>query len=314
MSMGINLPMTHPNVPVATIAPIDVALFASGTSGNVITIAGGDGGGVNVFEGATTTQWSVVACSGGGNIALNANIDCGPVWAVGTVGFPATAVVHGDLRVTVNGGVNPNAGTATGSIISPTTINMQTTTITATFPVLSGSPFSISAGAQTINPGAITDITVTGGTLTIMPGSYGVLLVTAGTVIMSPGTYTFTDVTFQNTSTFAPNTTASQLFVNVRQTLIFRGNCTATNFTTANMRWAVFGGGGAQIGQSTTPTNMFRGTVVAMNGPLIIDNTTRTYRGAFFGQTVQVNGDGTLPGITLPIIQHIGFATWEAPT
>jgi hypothetical protein len=301
--------MTHPSAPVGTIAPIDVALFASGSSGNVITIAGGSEG-VNVFE-STGPAFSVVACSGGGNIVLNQNVDCGSVWAVGTVDFPGTAtvVVHGDLRVTVSN--DSVASQVTGTRVSPTTINHQTTTIVATFPVLSGSPFSISSGTQTISAGAITSITVTGGTLTINPGSYGNLQVSGGTVIMTAGTYTFTDASFSNTSTFSPNTTGGAIRINVRNTLIFRANCSTTNFNPANLRWAVFGAGGAQIGVSTTSSNVYRGSVVAMNGPLIIDDSSRMYRGAFFGLTVTVNG--TAPA-SLPTIQHVGFAFWEAPT
>ncbi len=65
------------------------------------------------------------------------------------------------------------------------------------------------------------------------------------------------------------------------------------------------GAGGATLGGGGT-TTVFRGTVVAINGPLVIEDGLRTYRGAFFGGSVSVFSDAT--------IQHVAFSAWESPT
>jgi hypothetical protein len=211
-------------------------------------------------------------------------------------------IVHGQLRT--QGSANETAGqVSVVPTIEGTVIDRQLITISASFPTLSGSDFSISSGSQTISPGAIVNIFVNGGTLTIDPGSYGDLTVNAGNVILSAGTYTFTNVTFNPSATFSPNISASVLRINVRGTLIFRAAC--SNFSVPNLRWAVFGTGGATIGPRSNPdSNVFRGTVVAMNGPLIIEDGSRSYRGAFFGLSVTVHGGAT--------IQHLAFSAWEA--
>jgi len=181
-------------------------------------------------------------------------------------------------------------------------IDRQLITITATFPPLAGSDFTINSGAQTISAGAIVNIFVNGGTLTINPGSYGNLTVNAGNVILSAGTYTFTNVTFNPPATFSPNNSAGALRINVQGTLLFRAAC--SSFSVENLRWAVFGTGGATIGPRSSPdSNVFRGTVVAMNGPLVVEDGSRTYRGAFFGLSVTVHGGAT--------IQHAAFSAWE---
>jgi hypothetical protein len=318
--MGINLPMHHPPRPgqTATITPTQVALFANANAFDAIIIAND----VEIREGTSTSPitWSVVANAGSGQIVLNLGSDTGSVWSVGNVQFPtgsSAAIVHGTLRTQVTS--NDTIGQVTGTVIEPpppVVLDRQLTTITATFPVLSGSNFSISTGTQTISAGAIIDITVSGGTLTINPGSYGHLIVSAGIVRLLPGTYTFTNVTFNGgatVGTLQSNGGTTPILVNVRNTMIFRGSCTAalggaTNgYSTSNLRWAVFGGGGATIGPRVNPdTNIFRGTVVAMNGPLIVEDGTRTYQGGFFGLTVTVHA--------LALVQHIGFTSWETPT
>jgi hypothetical protein len=313
--MGLNLPMHHPPRPsqTATINPVDVALFASANAPATSILIAND---INVFEGTSTTNWSVVACSGTGNTLLNTGCDTGALWTRGTVDFPpgSTLVVHGSLRTT--GGADEVAGQVSGTVFDPTTLDTQLTTITATFPVITGSPFTINPGdpAQTISAGAISSIFVNGSTLTINPGSYGDLTVNGGTVVLLPGTYTFTNVTLNTAGTFQSNGVNAIMRVNVRHTLIFRAACTASTgapsgYQTANVRWAVFGTGGATLGPRSNPdTNVFRGTIVAMNGPFIIEDGARTYRGGFFGQTVTVHSSAT--------VQHTGFsaAAWETPT
>jgi hypothetical protein len=314
--MGINLPMHHPPRPgqTATINPVDVALFArSDLPVDSIVIANG----VNVFEGASSAAWSVVANAGTAQIVLNLGVNTGAVWSVGNVAFPpgsSALIVHGQLRT--QGSANEAAGQVSVPTIEGTAIDRQVTTITATFPVLAGSNFSLNPGdpPQTISPGAITDIFVNGSTLTINPGSYGGLNVNGGAVILLPGSYTFTNVTFNNGAELRSNGVAAIIRVNVRNTLIFRGTCTATTggttgYLTQNVRWAVFGSGGATLGPSTSPdSNVFRGSVVAMNGPFIIEDGSRTYSGGFFGLTVTVHGSAT--------VRHTGFSAtaWETPT
>jgi hypothetical protein len=46
--------------------------------------------------------------------------------------------------------------------------------------------------------------------------------------------------------------------------------------------------------------------VVAANGPLVIEDGARTYRGAFFGLSVIVS--------TGAMVQHIPFSSWESPS
>jgi UDP-3-O-[3-hydroxymyristoyl] glucosamine N-acyltransferase len=47
-----------------------------------------------------------------------------------------------------------------------------------------------------------------------------------------------------------------------------------------------------------------------MNGSCVIEDSNRTYQGAFFGQTVTVHANAS--------IQHVGFVApptgWETPT
>jgi hypothetical protein len=239
------------------------------------------------------------------------------VWSVGNAAFPSgssTAIVHGQLRT--QGTANESAGQVTVTpTIESTTIERQLTTITATFPVLSGSTFNLNSGdpAQTINPGAIVDIFVNGSTLTINPGSYGNLVVNGGTVIMVPGTYTFTNVTLNAAGAFLSNGVNALMRVYVRNTLIFRAACGptsgGTSYLTQNVRWAAFGTGGATLGPRSNPdTNVFRGTIVAMNGPFVIEDGQRTYQGGFFGRSVTVHAAAT--------VQHVAFlaAAWESPT
>jgi hypothetical protein len=235
------------------------------------------------------------------------------VWAFGAVTFPSGSgvqIVTGNVRLNPGGSSNNGAGQVSGTVIT-SAISRQTTTITATFPVLSGTDFSISTGTASISPGAIVNIFVDGGTLTINPGSYGSLNVNAGTVIFPAGDYTFTNVTFNPAGLFRSTGTSSLIRIAVRNTLIFRGNCDqntpgTTGFLTQNVRWAVFGTGDSAIGLSSTAGNVFRGTVVVMNGKLIIDDGTRTYRGQFFARNVQVNGG--------PTVELIAFSAWETPT
>jgi hypothetical protein len=313
--MGINLPMFHPPRPsqTATINPVDVALFANAASPATSILLANN---LNVFEGTSTTAFAVVACSGTGNTFIDPGVNTGSLWAVGTVTFPSgsTLVVHGSLRTT--GGANESPGQVSGSVFDPTVIDRQLTTITATFPVVSGSPFTLNPAdpPTTISAGAITNIFVNGSTLTINPGSYGDLTVNGGTLTLLPGTYTFTNVTLNTSGTFQSNGVNALIRVYVRNTLIFRAACaTATGspngYQTSNIRWAAFGTGGATLGPRTNPdTNPFRGTIVAMNGPFIIEDGARTYQGGFFGQSVTVHASAT--------VQHVGFsaAAWETPT
>ena len=313
--MGINLPMHHPPRPgqTATINPVDVALFGSSSFNPSVLIEGN-----NIGEGTSTTAWAVVANSGTGQVVLQLGTDTGALWSRGDVMFPSGSsvpIVHGQLRTEGSANESPGQVTVTPTI-EGTVIDKQLTTISATFPVLSGSNFTINSGTQTISPGAITGIFVNGGTLTINPGSYGDLVVNGGTVTLLPGTYTFTNVTFNggaSAGTLQSNGVNAAIRVNVRFTLIFRGACTAntggTNgYLTSNLRFAVFGSQ-ATIGARVNPdTNVFRATVVAMNGTLIVEDSQRTYRGAFFGQSVTVHSNA--------VIQHFGFAAanWETPT
>jgi len=310
--MTLNLPIHHPPRPsqTATVTAANTALYAKANSPGTALLIAND---VNVFEGAaSTTTWAPVVCSGTGQILLNAGVDTGNVWAIGTVDFPpsATLVVHGSLRTT--GGADEVAGQVSGTVFDPTALDAQLTTITFAFPVITGSSFSINSGTQTISAGSITNIFVNGGTLTINPGSYGDLVVNGGTVTLLPGTYSFTSVSFNPAGTLQSNGVASAIFVYVRNALIFRGACTAitgapNGYMTENLRWAAFGVDGATIGPRSPPdSNVFRGTVVAMNGPMIVEDSTRTYLGGFFGLTLTVHG--------LPTIRHAGFSAWETPT
>jgi hypothetical protein len=317
--MGINFPMHHPPRPgqTATITATQVGLFSNASSGTAMLIEGN-----NIGEGTSPSVWAVVANAGAGQVQLNTGTDTGALWSVGQVTVPLGAlIVHGALR-TENG---TNATTPTevsGAVIEPppaVSLDRQLTTITATFPVLSGSNITHSSGTATINPGAITGITVTGGILIINPGSYGDLIVNGGTVRLVPGgTYTFTNITFNSGSGAgflqSSNGANSVIKVNVRFNLIFRGGCTTSTtapngYETFNLRFAAFGS--ATIGARVNPdSNPFRGTVVCMNGSCVIEDSNRTYQGAFFGQTVTVHANAS--------IQHVGFVApptgWETPT
>jgi hypothetical protein len=286
--------MTHSGT---TIQASQVALHGDLNANPSVFVAAN----VNVFEGVSTTAWGIVSNTGTGTIQLDLGCDVGNVWSTGNVDLPggsATLVVHGSLRTT--GTADEVAGQVSGTVFESAVITLGTTTILATFPVVSGSTYSISTGTDTINPGAINDIFVDGGTLTINQGSYGALTVNGGTVILNQGTYTFTNVTWNPNGTLQANNGGGAVHIHVRETMLFRGAC--TSFTTANLRWVVFGAGGATLGPTTSATNVFRGTVVAMNGPMIIEDGTRTYRGGFFGLSVNVHANAT--------IQHMAFGFW----
>jgi hypothetical protein len=114
----------------------------------------------------------------------------------------------------------------------------------------------------------------------------------------------FESLTMNAGSALVANNATGVVRVNVRTQMIFRASAAAA-INTANLRFAVFGPGGATLGPDLSPTNVFRGTVVAVNGPVLIEGT-RTYRGAFFGQTVIVSTGAT--------IQHLPFSAWEPPS
>jgi hypothetical protein len=286
LSMAVRLPMTHL---ATTVTPSQVAIYGAATTGTSIGLAPG----VNVYEGITTTIWAPVANAGNGQIVLNATpiefAHTGDIWSIGNVDLPApppTVVVHGDLRT--SGTADDVAGQVSGAVFENASIVLGTTTITATFP--------------TPPPADITHDSNT--PLTLAPGAYGNVVLNLGSLQLSPGTYTFESLTMNTGSTLAANNATGAVRVNVRNTMVFRAAMMAT-VNTANLRFAVFGPGGATLGTGPIVSNVFRGTVVALNGPLIIEGGLRTYRGAFFGLTVQVFTDST--------IQHIPFSAWEPP-
>jgi hypothetical protein len=278
---------------VQILAP-DVAVFADANTqaGNVVDIANA----VNVFEGVSTTAFGVVANAGsGGTVILKSTSDTGNVWSMGPVTLESGVVgdlttVHGSARGHVAVTVPVNATVTPGPNLQNQNITLGRTDVTATFP--QPPPADIFFDDPT-------------GTLTLPQGAYGNVTINQGTLSLStvPGTYTFESLTLESGTTFLCSNNTAVVRVSIRGTFIFRAAMnTATN--PANLRFAVFGAGGATLMTGTT-TSMFRGTVVAMNGALLVQDT-RTYRGAFFGRTVTLGS-----GVT---IQHIQFSAWEAPS
>jgi len=198
--------------------------------------------------------------------------------------------IHGAARCRVAVTVPANATVTPGPNIQNTTITLGRTDVTATFPQ---------------PPPADIFFDDPAGTLSLAAGAYGNVTINQGTLSLTsvPGNYTFESLTLESGTTFLCGNTGGVVRVSIRGAFIFRAAMnTGTN--PANLRFAVFGALGATLMAGTT-TNVFRGTVVAMNGPLLIQNT-RTYRGGFFGQTVTLGN-----GVT---IQHTAFSAWEAPT
>jgi hypothetical protein len=283
--MAVRLPMTH--LAVSMDAPA-FALYGANAIGPSVSI----GSDVNVLEGPNTNVFAQVANVGNGQVVLNPAADTGNVWSIGDVDlFSGTTTqpttVHGDLRTSGVANIPPVGAVVTGSVFQLATIGLGTTTITATFPT----------------PAPADIVHNTPSTLSLVPGAYGNVVVDLGTLALSPGTYTFESLTMNAGSQLIANNAASVVRVNVRTQMVFRASTTAAT-NPANLRFAVFGAGGASLGAGST-TTIFRGTVVALNGPLIIEGT-RTYRGAFFGLTVTV-----LTGAT---IQHQAFSAWETPS
>lgn len=303
--MGINLPMTHtpppPDpTPTAQIFAPDVALFADFDSGAALLVEAN----VNVFEDVGSTVFGVVANAGSGSVELAAGADCGDTWSIGDVVIDTGAIVHGSVRTSGNlTAPPPPPDPVTGAEFTQDPIQLGLTTIEATFPPLPTTDLVHETGSVTITPGSFRHITVNGGTATIQPGSYGNLVVNGGTLILNVGSYTFELATFNTGTTFSPDNSTGIIRVSVMNTLIFRA--ATSNYPSPNLRFAVFGPGGATLGGAAAAP-VFRGTVVAMNGPLILEGgAPRTYRGAFFGRTVIVQAGAT--------VQHTAFAGWEAP-
>jgi hypothetical protein len=300
--MGVNLPMTHPATST-TITPSQIALFGD-TDPDALATAVDVRDNVNVQDSAGT-GFGIVANGGAGVVNLAAGCDTGAVWSLGNVVVAGGAVIHGALRT--NGTASlppspPNPDPVTGSEFtgSGTGLTVQTTTINGNFPTLPATPLFHNGGTATISPGTFGDITVNAGTLTINPGSYGNLTVndTATVVLNGTGTYTFLSFTF---SAGAALQVSGTIQVHMRNSMNFAATVNTVN--PALYRFAVFTGG-VTLGPPNT-TNTFRGTVVAMNGSVMI-NGTRIYRGAFFGRTVTVQ-----PGCT---IQQVAFGSWELPS
>jgi hypothetical protein len=289
LSMVITLPMSHqPAGPAASVFPQDVALYGAQQTDTSVLIDND----VDVFEGISTTVWAPVTNAGSGRVLLSPGVDTGDVWSVGFVDFPpptgtAPIVVHGDLRT--SGGADEAAGQVTGIVIDPAVLGMGTTTITASFPTPAPAPIVHNDSS----------------TLTLTPGGYGDVVFNAGTLSLTAGTYSFESLTMNNGSTLAVNNATGVVRVNVRTLMIFRAAMPAT-ITTQNLRFAVFGAGGATLGGGAGTATVFRGTVVATNGPLAIEGGLRTYRGGFFGRSVVVFNGAT--------IQHFAFSDWETPT
>jgi hypothetical protein len=288
--MGVRHPKSHGTPTPTVLGAIDVAIFANAgaTTGTVVDVADE----VTVAEGTAVppTVWGVIANAGAGDVLLKNGSDVGSVWSVGPVilaaGTGSTTTVHGSVRsgqsVTVPGG----AIVSPGPTLTNQTINLGLINISVTFP---SPPTDIVHNTNT--------------TLTLPQGAYGNVSINMGTLSLSPGTYTFESLTLETGTTFLGNNAGGPLLINIRGAFICRAAMTnATN--PLNTRFAVFGTAGATL-QAGSTLSMFRGTVVAMNGPLLIQQT-RTYRGAFFGRTVTL---GT--GVT---IQHQGFTGWEAPS
>ena len=275
--MGITLPMTHPSTGV-TIVASQVAIFGNAASpATPIDIRDG----VPVLEGATGNAGGIVANAGSGGVNFAANADSGDVWSIGNVTLNSGAVINGNLRTHGTVTPNPPLTQVTGTSSLGTTINLGLTVIRATFPPRPLQDFNQS-----------TD-------LTLASGSYGDVTLNGGTLTLSPGTYTFESLTLNSGTTFAPNTT-NPVFINVRNALIFRGHIGTYNAN--NVRFAAFSSLGATLEQDAGSPLL--GTVVAINGPLILQGS-RSCQGALFGQTSSVQ-----PGATL---RHIAFSAWESP-
>jgi hypothetical protein len=235
LSMAIRLPMTHVGTGVA-LAPAQVAVYGASATPPSIVI----GDNVSIFESLSTTAWAPLANAGNGHIVVNGGVETGDVWSIGNVNFPSGSapVVHGDVRT--SGTANESPEQVTGLVLEGATIDLGTTTITATFP----------------SPAPADIIHSTDSTLALSPGAYGNVVANAGTLALSPGTYTFESLTMNAGSTLTANNAAGFVRVNVRNQMVFRA-AMPTAVNAGNLRFAVFGVGGATLGPGVT-TTVFR--------------------------------------------------------
>lgn len=272
--------MAHP-VTSKRIGVTDVAVFGdTGTSTNPIALRNS----VSVFKNATGTTPAVVANAGSGTVRNETPSTSGDLWSIGNVDLATPgAIIQGDLRTP--GSVTPATGQVTGtSFTGPTNgrINLGQTIVGITFPV---PPPDINTNQNQ----------------TLLPGGYGNVTMNAGQLTLSPGTYTFESMILNTGSVFFAVDTSGPVFVYIRKGLTFRATTGA--FNPANLRFVVFGTDGAVLEQTTTTP--FLGTVVAMNGPTLLQGT-RACQGALFGQSVRVEAGS--------IVHHVPFAFWESPT
>ncbi|HEY5961019.1 MAG TPA: hypothetical protein VIV60_30895, partial [Polyangiaceae bacterium] len=163
-------------------------------------------------------------------------------------------------------------------------INPRLTVISAVFPETP--PANVSYGAD-----QVLDVR-----------NNGHVLVTAGTLTLQAGHYTFESLTLSEGARLQLDSRTEPVYVDIKGGFSFSGETEA--FNPSRLRFAVFGSAGATIAGDTA-TTPFRGTIVAMRGPIAY-TSARPCHGALFGAQVSVQTNAE--------ICRVPFAAWESQT